>query len=81
MQIVPGVELVRSECRPASAARLKGGQLYGVGGKVKKYYGSWLPFLLDPSANAKVLPLGFHRAHLSLHVQKMKGQLCLTTIH
>jgi len=31
---------------------------------------SWLPFLLDLSANPKALPLGFHRAHLSLRDQK-----------
>ena len=30
------------------------------------YYGSWLPFLLELSAAAGSLPLGFHRGELSL---------------
>ena len=30
------------------------------------YYGSWLPFLLDPTTAALVLPLGSHRGNLSL---------------
>ena len=52
----------------------KAGQLYGGGGNVKDTTGrlkqdSPLPFLLDLSAAAKALPLGFHRAHLSLRVQ------------
>jgi hypothetical protein len=33
---------------------------------VQGYYGSWLPFLLDPTAAALVLPLGSHRGSLSL---------------
>ncbi len=52
----------------------KAGRLYGVGGNVKDTSGrlkqdSPLPILLDLSATAKALPLGFHRAHLSLRVQ------------
>jgi len=38
--------------------------------KGQGYYGSWLPFLLDLSANPSALPLGFHRAHLSLRARK-----------
>jgi hypothetical protein len=38
--------------------------------KGQGYYGSSLPFLLDLSADAKALPLGFRRAHLSLHDKK-----------
>jgi hypothetical protein len=34
--------------------------------KVQGYYGSWLPFLLELSAAAGFLPLGFHRGELSL---------------
>lgn len=34
--------------------------------KVQGYYGSWLPFLLELSAAAGDLPLGFHRGELSL---------------
>jgi len=34
--------------------------------KVQGYYGSWLPFLLELSSAAGVLPLGFHRGELSL---------------
>jgi hypothetical protein len=34
--------------------------------KVQGYYGSWLPFLLELSAAAGFLPLGFHRRELSL---------------
>ena len=30
------------------------------------YYGSWLPFLLDPTAAALVSPLGSHCGSLSL---------------
>ena len=36
------------------------------------YFGSRLPILLDDSANAKPLPLCFHRAHLSLRDQENK---------
>jgi hypothetical protein len=53
----------------------KAGQLYDVGGNVKDTTGrlkqdSPLPFLLDLSANVMALPLGFHRAHLSLREQR-----------
>jgi hypothetical protein len=34
--------------------------------KVQGYYGSWLPFLLELSATARNLRLGFHRRELSL---------------
>ena len=37
----------------------------GGDGRVQGYYGSWLPFLLDPTAAALVSPLGSHRGSLS----------------
>jgi hypothetical protein len=48
----------------------KGGQLYGAGGNVKDATGRGFRSSLDVSASAKALPLGFHRAHLLLRVQK-----------
>jgi hypothetical protein len=50
---------------------MKPGQLYGGGGKFKDATGrlkqdSPLPFLLEFSAAAKAILLGFQRAHLSL---------------